>query len=288
MRTLRIASAHANKNAATLRFTHSLSVRSKVKMGFFAKTIGRFAFLLSCLRLSRSRGTSTTPPTQDEEAETVPTVEVAPLSESSEEVCMEQPSAESVSLMPSTRPTHASPPPEPRPCGSDPTLARGSGRRQVPFWMRPKSKEAEDLPRHRDSAIGSVSRKFSSCCGRANGMSFSFSQNSSGIGTVQLESLVLLSNRILGRVTVANLALEKAVHVRWTSDDWSTFTDTPCEFQSSDVPAQRDCFTFEITIAGAVELCVSYAVHGHTYWDNNSSQNYSLPTKVEQSMHYCM
>ncbi len=63
-------------------FIHLLTVRSKVKMGFFAKTFGRFAFLLSCLRLSRSRGTSTTPPTQDEEAETVPTVEVAPPSES--------------------------------------------------------------------------------------------------------------------------------------------------------------------------------------------------------------
>ncbi len=99
---------------------------------------------------------------------------------------------------------------------------------------------------------------------------------------------MLLSNRILGRVTMANLAFEKAVYVRWTSDDWSTFTNTPCEFQSSDVPAQRDCFTFEIAIAGAVELCVSYAVRGHTYWDNNSAQNYSLPAKVEQSMHYCM
>ncbi len=156
-------------------------------------------------------------------------------------------------------------------------------------WMRSKesAKELEAerimLTQRKDSGVGSlkpestfVSAGFSTSryCDSMSGMSFIFNQASTA--TVQLERLVLLSNHILGFVTVTNLGSHKEVYVHWTSDGWQTFTDTPCKYLSSNVPSQRDTFGFQLSITSRVELCICYTVQAQTFCDNNSGENYSL------------
>ncbi len=267
-------------------------------MAILARIINKVAFLLSCLR-PRSRGTSTAPLLDENEYDTTSIEEavhtctcdsllVQSVTEPTPPVTPVPTPSASVSSVNSPPEQPTSVPPEPLP---DPNPTRPSCERQrrtVPLWMKPKGKEAEDITelRSKDSGIGlSSSLRLATSMGRyshrpnsnlsASGMSFVF--NSTATATVQLERLVLLSNqRILGIVTVANLAFHKEVYVRWTSNGWLTFTDTPCKYQSSNIPSQRDTFGFQLSTTGPVELCVCYTVLGQSYYDNNNGLNYPL------------
>ena len=94
--------------------------------------------------------------------------------------------------------------------------------------------------------------------------------------TVQLETLTLTSRCITGCVTVANIAYEKYVYVRWTVNGWKSYSDTSCTYESSDESSQRDIFTFELPVLPPIELCICYTVQGQTFYDNNNTFNYSF------------
>ncbi len=267
-------------------------------MAILARIINKVAFLLSCLR-PRSRGTSTAraPLLDENEYDTTSIEEAVHTCDSQLVQSVTEPThpvptpSASVSLVTSDYPPPeqaTSVPPEPLPDTNPTRPSCERQRRTVPLRMKSKGKEAEDIMELRleDSGVGlSSSLRLATSMGRysrclnsnlsASGMSFVF--NSTATATVQLERLVFLSNqRILGIVTVGNLAFHKEVYVRWTSNGWQTFTDTPCKYQSSDIPSQRDIFGFQLSTTGPVELCVCYTVLGQSYYDNNNGQNYTL------------
>lgn len=84
---------------------------------------------------------------------------------------------------------------------------------------------------------------------------------------------------VCGSVRVRNLDFHKSVHVRYTLDDWKTYTD----LQASYVPASCDGFSDKfrfllyassIKIGQKLQFAVRFQCKGRQYWDNNSGANY--------------
>ncbi|OMJ08517.1 Protein phosphatase 1 regulatory subunit 3C [Smittium culicis] len=119
---------------------------------------------------------------------------------------------------------------------------------------------------------------------------------SSAHRNVFLESVRLDNdmNLIYGNVTVSNIAFEKQVLIRYTMDNWSSYSDITADFSKVIVPRNSDiqgsdCFTFvlqippidtentsylDFPITQKIEFCLLYKVNGVEHWDNNCSRNY--------------
>ena len=109
---------------------------------------------------------------------------------------------------------------------------------------------------------------------------------------VRVERVFIISSNIelIGCVTVSNLAFKKDVIVRYTLDDWNSYSDIAAEFIIS-LPklshsGGHDLFKFKISLAGQGDLeprtllfCVKYNVNSKEYWDNNNSANYQVNFK---------
>ena len=115
-------------------------------------------------------------------------------------------------------------------------------------------------------------------------------------GNVALENVMLKNevSRMLGTVKVKNIAFEKNVFVRLTSDNWKTFTDHNASFQPSS-SRTTDTFSFDFPIMSScndpdarIEFCVCYQIgpfNGGTpsqeFWDSNGGSNYLLLNRKE-------
>jgi protein phosphatase 1 regulatory subunit 3A/B/C/D/E len=93
---------------------------------------------------------------------------------------------------------------------------------------------------------------------------------------------LLKSGNIRGEVYVANLAFEKHVKARYSSDCWQTQEEIDGEFHSN-CTKDIDKFVFEIPVRKEsavknfkVEFAVSFTVLGDTFWDNNNGFNYHV------------
>eukprot|EP00123_Amoebidium_parasiticum_P006376 comp17336_c0_seq1/m.16552 comp17336_c0_seq1/g.16552 ORF comp17336_c0_seq1/g.16552 comp17336_c0_seq1/m.16552 type:complete len:398 (-) comp17336_c0_seq1:876-2069(-) len=111
------------------------------------------------------------------------------------------------------------------------------------------------------------------------------------------------AHTIGGTVLVKNIAFHKSVFVRWTIDNWGTYTDTPASFQSHHPNARNggvDYFAFQFVVQPTVaddhhgkkwsqdlfqnpqglvvvmQMAICYRVAGTEYWDNNDGANYSM------------
>ena len=76
-----------------------------------------------------------------------------------------------------------------------------------------------------------------------------------------------------------NVAYEKQIFVRWSSDGWKSHSEQPASFEQSATNLKRDAFTFEIERpqhGEKVELAVRYCVCNQEYWDNNEGGNYQV------------
>ena len=101
------------------------------------------------------------------------------------------------------------------------------------------------------------------------------------------------SDILTGTVRVQNIAYEKLVVVRYTLDDWETFSDLAADWEESVWEEGRrewDKFSFAIPLpAGSwslrVQLAISYDVAGLNFWDNNGARNYELT--AEKSWRQC-
>ena len=90
-----------------------------------------------------------------------------------------------------------------------------------------------------------------------------------------------------GLVRVQNIAYEKQVVVRYTLNDWESFSDLKAEWEESVWANDRleaDKFRFSIPLpTGArtlrVRFAVSYDVAGLSFWDNNDTMDYELEAK---------
>ncbi|KAJ1977978.1 hypothetical protein H4R35_002087 [Dimargaris xerosporica] len=105
---------------------------------------------------------------------------------------------------------------------------------------------------------------------------------------VRLENVSLAQDKteLLGTVLVQNLAFQKAVVVRYTTNCWQTFEEVAAMYvdtTTANSPA-LDRFSFQLGLPlpqgmGArhsLYFCVRYRVAGHEYWDNNGGVNYHI------------
>lgn len=99
-------------------------------------------------------------------------------------------------------------------------------------------------------------------------------------------------NSIAGHVSVSctirvlNLAFDKSIIVRYTTDDWHTFTDSLASYVpgSNDGASDKFTSTFSLTnrvsqlqVGQRIIFAVRYTVGRHqVYWDNNAGRNYSV------------
>ena len=80
-----------------------------------------------------------------------------------------------------------------------------------------------------------------------------------------------------GSTVLKNLAYTKNVFVRYTTDNWVTYTDASLSYSTS-LSGNLESWNFSVTIpSGAtVSYCFCYTVNGVSYWDNNFGRNYTL------------
>ena len=108
--------------------------------------------------------------------------------------------------------------------------------------------------------------------------------------------LICDADLLTGIIRVQNLAYEKHIVIRFTFNDWESFSDVKANWEESVWEnghhwPETDRFRFSIKLpATSWSLCVrfaiSYDVAGQNYWDNNLSSNYELT--AEKTWRQCM
>ncbi|KAF9342996.1 hypothetical protein BGX26_006460 [Mortierella sp. AD094] len=110
----------------------------------------------------------------------------------------------------------------------------------------------------------------------------------SGAAPMRVESMILSEDQseLKGKILVQNIAFQKHVSVRYTSDFWQTHTEVRAEFEESIPRSSLERFLFTIPLdmdRSAVEktfcMAVRYQVIGREFWDNNNGKNYQTECK---------
>ena len=88
-----------------------------------------------------------------------------------------------------------------------------------------------------------------------------------------------VSGQLLVTVGVKNIAYNKTVGIRYTKNNWSSFTDANGYWSYHVNDNNSDVFTVysdsNIQPGTTVFYAVYYYVNGQSYWDNNNNSNYS-------------
>ncbi|XP_053687156.1 glycogen-binding subunit 76A [Sabethes cyaneus] len=84
---------------------------------------------------------------------------------------------------------------------------------------------------------------------------------------------------ITGTVRVRNLDFHKSVYVRYSIDNWRSFSDLQASYveNSCDGFSDKFCFTIyghSVQIGQRIELAVRFHCRGQQFWDNNYDTNY--------------
>ncbi|KAI6111128.1 putative phosphatase regulatory subunit-domain-containing protein [Pisolithus sp. B1] len=103
---------------------------------------------------------------------------------------------------------------------------------------------------------------------------------------VALQELNLLEDQrtLLGKVRVRNVAYEKWLAARFTTDWWQTTSEVAARYERSVEGGMFDIFTFFIRLHDiwnriedkSLFMALRYVAGGKEYWDNNSGQNYHV------------
>lgn len=101
---------------------------------------------------------------------------------------------------------------------------------------------------------------------------------------VEVEKLCALENEPLaftGTVRVWNISFHKAVYIRSTMDNWTSYFDHPAEYVPGSCDGDTDQFSFKLSFAAPfithgsrIEFVVRYETSDGDFWANNSSMNY--------------
>jgi protein phosphatase 1 regulatory subunit 3A/B/C/D/E len=117
--------------------------------------------------------------------------------------------------------------------------------------------------------------------------------------TVSLENVIVRDseNCLIGTVKVKNLAYDKNVAIRVTSDNWKTHDDVECTYveqpglvSQTAVRNLYDTFRFRIELPAKedgsrqIEFCVRYRTEGIEAWDNNDGANYIVKKKRDVTL----
>ena len=122
-------------------------------------------------------------------------------------------------------------------------------------------------------------------------------RNKLDANSVSLENVIVreAEHCLIGTVKVKNLAYDKRVSIRCTSDNWASHQDVPCEFVEQPGLAGHaavrnlyDTFRFRLALpegpgARQLEFCVRYTTEGAEFWDNNAGANYLVQKKRDVS-----
>lgn len=101
-------------------------------------------------------------------------------------------------------------------------------------------------------------------------------------GKVLLESVHADEFCISGVVRVLNLAFEKSVYLRYTLNNWTSYTDILAFYIPHSNDGKTDQFSFKIItptfleFGGTLQFAIKYCVGGCEFWDNNSGNNYKV------------
>lgn len=97
---------------------------------------------------------------------------------------------------------------------------------------------------------------------------------------VCLENAVISDLTITGIVRVANIGFHKTVHIRYTTNNWSTHHDVAASYVHSSCDGPTDRFSFSIvapsdfSVGSRLEFAISYTCGDVVYWDSNHKTNY--------------
>lgn len=112
-----------------------------------------------------------------------------------------------------------------------------------------------------------------------NGNDYTFTQYNSNVN----DGIVLGNDTVkyipyngydMGGIFVKNLGYAKTVNVRYSTDNWATYTDIAASYDSSP-SSSIDEFSMPVIPVGA-QFAISYTTNGTTYWDNNNGSNYTI------------
>merc|ERR1719318_955715 len=92
---------------------------------------------------------------------------------------------------------------------------------------------------------------------------------------------------IFGVVRVLNISFHKSVTVKWTVNDWSTVTETRCQYMKGSSKGNTDKFSFKLVMASLpvgsrVQFCLKYDCEGE-HWDSNGGNNYVFQVFLNSS-----
>ncbi|XP_043913971.1 protein phosphatase 1 regulatory subunit 3E-like [Protopterus annectens] len=99
---------------------------------------------------------------------------------------------------------------------------------------------------------------------------------------VCLESIELETFAISGTVRVLNLAFEKAVSIRYSTDDWNSYSEARAVYLSGDRYTDRFGFRLPLPpphclhLGSTLQFAVRYRVGLAEFWDNNARLNYKV------------
>ena len=84
-------------------------------------------------------------------------------------------------------------------------------------------------------------------------------------------------------VTLQNYAYNKNVFIRYTNDNWNTYTDAPMSYNKTNADGTEN-WTGEVSVTASdysdFEYCVCYQVNGNEYWANNFGENYGYHYRI--------
>lgn len=91
---------------------------------------------------------------------------------------------------------------------------------------------------------------------------------------------------ISGTVRVRNLDFNKSVHLRYTLDNWKSFSDLQANYVTGSCDGFSDTFSFmffgnSLQVGQRIEMAIRFQCKGQQFWDNNHGTNYCfqcLPT----------
>ncbi|XP_066570165.1 protein phosphatase 1 regulatory subunit 3E [Amia ocellicauda] len=99
---------------------------------------------------------------------------------------------------------------------------------------------------------------------------------------VSLEVVETDEFSLSGVVRVLNVAFEKRVFLRYSLNNWLTFSDVPASYVPNSSDGLTDKFSFKLIppsfleSGGTLQFAVKYCVGCQEYWDNNNGINYKV------------
>jgi protein phosphatase 1 regulatory subunit 3A/B/C/D/E len=93
---------------------------------------------------------------------------------------------------------------------------------------------------------------------------------------VVLERIFIRGITAYGTIRVNNCSFHKRIFVKYTQDQWKTFSTLNAYYTMHDSDTNTDSFQFKLTSTMKVSFVICYCANGYEFWDNNYSQNYTL------------